>query len=115
MNYILAVNSAMLLRVLILGVLLVTANFTLANFEYKKIIIGTFEDQHTSDETLLIIKDILLDNEKFIELNKRYHFDLVSRVSGDYFIISAEPFRDDKSALQVLEEIRKIRKAMTKV
>ncbi|MEA2111896.1 MAG: ATP-binding protein [Campylobacterota bacterium] len=81
-----------------------------ASYNYKKIVVASFPSQQDADRDLKKIDAKLYSNDAIKELQKEHRFNLISRASGKYFIISVEPFKDKKVLIEVLRDIKKIRK-----
>ncbi len=81
-----------------------------ASYHYKKIIVASFPTQASADKALEEIENTLYDNDTILTLQSRHHFDVISRASGKYFIVTIEPFNDSSVLQQVLDEVRLIKK-----
>jgi len=81
-----------------------------ASYSYKKIIVASFPTQESADKALAEIENRLYENDTVLTLQSEHHFDVISRVSGRYFIVTIEPFKDRAVLQQVLDEVRHIKK-----
>ncbi len=81
-----------------------------ASYSYKKIIVASFPSQSESDRALKKIKQQLYSNDAIYMLQQEHNFNLVSRASGEYFIVSVEPFAEKEVLNRVLHDVKKIRK-----
>ncbi len=81
-----------------------------ASYSYKKIIVASFPTQESADKALEDIENRLYENDTILTLQSEHHFDLISRASGKYFIVSIEPFKDRAVLQQVLDKVRHIKK-----
>lgn len=81
-----------------------------ASYSYKKIIVASFPSQRDADRTLKKIEQQLYSNDSISMLQQEHHFNLISRASGKYFIISVEPFAKKEVLNRVLHDVKKIRK-----
>ncbi|GEM_PF-3411467 len=97
-----------LLRLVILFYMVVSS--VNASYNYKKIIVASFPTQEHADRALEEIENALYDNENILILQSDHRFDVVSRASGKYFIVTIEPFVDRNVLQEVLDEVRKIKK-----
>ena len=81
-----------------------------AEYSYKKIIVASFPTQESAERALEDIENRLYENDHIVMLQSDHRFNILSRASGRYFIVSIEPFRDRAVLQQVLDEVRKIKK-----
>ncbi len=79
-------------------------------YSYKKIIVASFPTQQHADRALEDITNRLYENETIVMLQSEHHFDVISRASGNYFIVTVEPFQNRAVLQQVLDVVRGIKK-----
>ena len=78
-----------------------------ADKTYKNIVVISFLDKKDADNSLKTLNKLLGSKPEMVELQKQYGFKYISRASGKFFIVSIEPFRNDKIMNRVLMSVRK--------
>ncbi|RLA72968.1 MAG: hypothetical protein DRG24_01475 [Epsilonproteobacteria bacterium] len=73
---------------------------------YKNIVVISFINQQDADDALENMKDLLENDTEISALKEERKFNYISRLSGKYFIVSIEPFRNDKVMYKVLNRVQ---------
>lgn len=74
--------------------------------QYRKIVVSSYLTQHDADKALAKLTDALDQDREIAMLEKQEGFAFVARASGNYFIISAEPFEHRDVLQRVLDAVR---------
>jgi len=74
--------------------------------QYRKIVVSSYLTQHDADKALAKLTDTLDQDREIAMLEKQEGFAFIARASGNYFIISAEPFKNREILQKVLDAVR---------
>ncbi len=97
-----------MIRLIISTLLVLATAFSLnAAQTYKNIVVISFVNIQDADNALDNVKDLLENDREISKLKQEQKFNYISRMSGKYFIVSIEPFRDDKVMYKVLNRVQK--------
>lgn len=89
-------------------VVLVSLLTTMSNAANSyKIIVESYSTQKNANKSLMNIIDKLQNQEIFMNLKEKYNFKFLAHKSGNYFPVIIETFTEYKTALDVLNEIKK--------
>lgn len=97
-----------MIRWIISTVFLLSVTFVLeAAQTYKNIVVISYLVQEDADRARENVETFLDAEADISELKKENEFSYISRISGNYFIVSIEPFRNDKVMYRVLNRVQK--------
>ncbi|RLA73091.1 MAG: hypothetical protein DRG30_06705 [Epsilonproteobacteria bacterium] len=97
-----------MIRIIITTFILLIAALTLdASAAYKNIVVVSLLSQEDADNNLKKIKYYLNEEAEIRTLKEENKFNCISRKSGKYFIVSIEPFYNDKVMSPVFKRIQK--------
>lgn len=97
-----------MIRLIISTVFLLSAAFVLeADQTYKNIVVVSYLVQEDADRALETVESFLDAEADISALKKENGFNYISRTSGNFFIVSIEPFRNDKVMYSVLNRVQK--------
>ncbi len=97
-----------MIRLIISALFVLTAVMTLeAAQTYKNIVVISYLVQEDAERTLKTVESFLNAEAEISLLKEENGFNYISRTSGKYFIVSIEPFRNDKAMYKVLSRVQK--------
>ncbi len=72
----------------------------------RKIVVASYLSQSDADAALKLLNEYVSANDHIATLQQHYGFEFVARPSGDFFILSVEPFTDRNVLQDVLDVVR---------
>jgi len=94
--------------ILLLMLILSVSVLELGAAEYRKIIVGSYLNQHDANMALEKLNEYLAGNKEISNYEEQEGFEFIARESGEYFIVSVEPFQNREILQVVLDNVREL-------
>jgi len=73
---------------------------------FRKIVVASYLSQSDADAALKLLTEYVAANDHITTLQRHHGFEFIARPSGDFFILSVEPFTDRNVLQDVLDVVR---------